>query len=152
MIYISDNVTSIKVEGDEISRNYASGGVLTIPKNSTLAIMDDSSNTITFKSSSNYDTWFTAQLGKLYIDNELVTRDNVISKFNKIANTLSGGGGGSDCCDTIEAINDMLSNFIENKVINVLETDGDWVGYETEYDDIEDKERNRLYFIAEDII
>lgn len=149
MIYITDNTTSYKVEGDEISRNYASGGVLTIPKNTTIAILDDISDNITFKSASNYDTWFTATLGYLYIEGELVTRENIITKFNAVANSLQGGGGGGlDCCDTVQSISDVLNNFIKNKVINVLETDADWVGCELDYF-AETVEEDRLYFITD---
>lgn len=59
MIYITDEGDNIRVEGEEVSRHYPYVGVLTIPKNSVLMIMDEQSDMVVFKSASNYDTWFT---------------------------------------------------------------------------------------------
>lgn len=101
MLYITDVGKSIRFEGDSLSRNYFDGGVLTIPKNTTLAILESNSNSVVFKSSANYDTWATGVIGQLYIQGELVNRENVIEKFNSVSNSLVGGGGDMECCEEI---------------------------------------------------
>lgn len=97
MIKITDEKDNIRVEGEEISRHYPYEGILTIPKNSVLLILDEDSDMVVFKSASNYDTWFTGIIGSIYIEGELVTRDNIVDKFNAVAYSAyssSGGEGG----------------------------------------------------------
>lgn len=96
MIYITDIGDSIRVEGEEVSRHYPYVGILTIPKNNILMILDENSEMVVFKSSSNYDTWFTGILGNIYIEGKLVTRENIVDEFNKIAYELPKGTGGGD--------------------------------------------------------
>lgn len=97
MIKITDEKDNIRVEGEEISRHYPYEGILTIPKNSVLLILDEDSDMVVFKSASNYDTWFTGIIGSIQIEGELVTRDNIVDKFNAVAYSAyssSGGEGG----------------------------------------------------------
>lgn len=96
MIYITDEDHSIRVEGEEVSRHYPYVGVLTIPKNTVLMVLDEKSNMVVFKSASNYDTWFTGILGNIYIEGVLVTRDNIVDKFNAVAYELPSGTGSTD--------------------------------------------------------
>lgn len=130
MIYITDVGDGIRVEGEEVSRHYPYVGILTIPKNSTLVIIDEKSEMVVFKSSANYDTWFTGILGSIYIEGELVTRDNIVEKFNEISNVLpkgSGGGGMSDeCCSTLTSGQDEIKTMIQQLSIlnDVLYIDG----------------------------
>lgn len=129
MIYITDVGDGLRVEGEEVSRHYPYVGILTIPKNSTLVIIDEKSEMVVFKSSANYDTWFTGILGSIYIEGELVTRDNIVEKFNEISNVLpkgSGGGGMSDeCCSTLTSgqstIISMIANLDQYKDITIIE-------------------------------
>lgn len=119
MIYITDEVDNIRVEGEEVSRHYPYVGILTIPKNSILMILDEKSEMVVFKSSANYDTWFTGILGSIYIEGVLVTRETITDAFNAVAYSAyssSGGGGSSDggCCK------ETLSN--QTAIISMLES------------------------------
>lgn len=123
MIYITEHNDGLLVQGDEISRHYPYEGVLTIPKNSTLLVMDDSSNMVVFKSASNYDTWFTAIIGNIYIGGVLATKENIVELFNDISNELpkSGGGNGDDIyveCD-LEEVNKKLDKI--NKYLQEMD-------------------------------
>lgn len=127
MIYITEHNDGLLVQGDEISRHYPYEGVLTIPKNSTLLVMDDSSDMVVFKSASNYDTWFTAIIGNIYIGGVLATKDNIVELFNDISNDIpkrSGGivvpgGDGSEIivdCD-LEEVNrklDKINKYLQD--------------------------------------
>lgn len=120
MITITEHNDGLLVRGDEISRHYPYDGVLTIPKNSTLLVMDDSSDMVVFKSASNYDTWFTALIGNIYIGETLATKDNIVELFNDISNELpKGEGGGDDIivdCD-LEEVNrklDMINKYLQD--------------------------------------
>ena len=118
MIYITDEGDNIRVEGEEVSRHYPYVGVLTIPKNSVLMILDENSEMVVFKSSSNYDTWFTGIIGNIYIDGVLVTRDTIVDRFNAIAYSAyssSGSGSMSDECCTLSLQN-------QEKIISMLRT------------------------------
>lgn len=119
MIYITDEVDNIRVEGEEVSRHYPYVGILTIPKNSILMILDEKSEMVVFKSSANYDTWFTGILGSIYIEGVLVTRETITDAFNAVAYSAyssSGGGSSSDggCCK------ETLSN--QTAIISMLES------------------------------
>jgi hypothetical protein len=119
MIYITDEEDNIRVEGEEVSRHYPYTGILSIPKNSVLMIMDEKSEMVVFKSSANYDTWFTGIIGSIYIEGELVTRETIVDRFNAVAYSAyssSGGGGGgtmSDECCTLSLQN-------QEKIISML--------------------------------
>lgn len=116
MIKITDEKDNIRVEGEEISRHYPYEGILTIPKNSVLLILDEDSDMVVFKSASNYDTWFTGIIGSIQIEGELVTRDNIVDKFNAVAYSAysSSGGEGMSCC------NDLMTN--QTKILSMLES------------------------------
>lgn len=111
MIKITDTNDGIRVEGEEVSRHYPYTGILVIPKNSTLVILDDASEMVVFKSSANYDTWFTGILGSILIEGEIVTRDNIIEKFNAISNVLPSGGS----CGNVD-----LSNYYTKEEVDYL--------------------------------
>ena len=119
MIYITDTGTNILVEGDEIHSRYPYNGTLSIPYNSTLVILDEASDMVVFKNVANYDTQFTAIIGKLYIQGRLVTKANVIEAFNAIANVLprgtsEGGGGESSCCSSLLYNQNIMISMMES--------------------------------------
>lgn len=94
MIYITDEGDNIRVEGEEVSRHYPYTGILTIPKNSVLMVLDEKSEMVVFKSASNYDTWFTGILGSIYIECVLVTRETITDAFNAVAYSAYSSSGG----------------------------------------------------------
>ena len=139
MIYITDTKTNILVEGDELNTTYPYNGILSIPYNSTLVMVGANTNMVVFKSVANFDTQFTALIGELYISGELVTKDNVVEKFNAIANVLPRGTGGGDiggdCCATLQdnqsTIIAMIANLNDYKDIAVLDAMLDEINGET---------------------
>ena len=121
MIKITSTNDVIIVEGDELTRHYPYNGTLVIPKNSTLVLLDESSEMVLFKSASNYDTLFTGILGSIYIEDEIVTRDNIIEKFNAISNVIQGVGN----VDLFEVVQSLpTENISDNKVYLVLDSNG----------------------------
>lgn len=131
MIYITDEGDNIRVEGEEVSRHYPYVGVLTIPKNSVLMVMDEQSDMVVFKSSANYDTWFTGIIGNIYIEGELVTRETIVDAFNAVAYSAyssSGGEGGmsDECCTTLTTGQEEIKTMIQQLSIlnDVLYIDG----------------------------
>ena len=121
MIKITSTNDVIIVEGDELTRHYPYNGTLVIPKNSTLVLLDESSEMVLFKSASNYDTLFTGILGSILIEDEIVTRDNIIEKFNAISNVIQGGGN----VDLFEVVQSLpTENISDNKVYLVLDSNG----------------------------
>lgn len=112
MIYITDIGDSIRIEGEEVTKYNPSVGVLTVPKNSILLMLDEKSEMVVFKSIANYDTWFTGVLGSIYIEGKLVTRENIVEEFNKVANVLPKGTGGGDC--------DLSDYYTMNETDNLL--------------------------------
>ena len=120
MIKITSTNDVIIVEGDELTRHYPYNGTLVIPKNSTLVLLDESSEMVLFKSASNYDTLFTGILGSISIEDEIVTRDNIIEKFNAISNVNVGGN-----VDLFEVVQSLpTENISDNKVYLVLDSNG----------------------------
>lgn len=114
MVYITDTRTNILVEGDELNSRYPYNGVLTIPYNSTLVIVGEYTDMVTFKSVANFDTQFTAIIGRLYIQGELVTKENVIEKFNAIANVVPSSSGGTSA--------DLSNYYTKDEVDYLLST------------------------------
>ena len=120
MIKITSTNDVIIVEGDELTRHYPYNGTLVIPKNSTLVLLDESSEMVLFKSASNYDTLFTGILGSIYIEDEIVTRENIIEKFNAISNVIVGGN-----VDLFEVVQSLpTENISDNKVYLLLDSNG----------------------------
>ena len=120
MIKITSTNDVIIVEGDELTRHYPNNGTLVIPKNSTLLLLDEKSEMVLFKSASNYDTLFTGILGSISIEDEIVTRENIIEKFNAISNVNVGGN-----VDLFEVVQSLpTQNISDNKVYLVLDSNG----------------------------
>ena len=120
MIKITSTNDVIIVEGDELTRHYPNNGTLVIPKNSTIVVLDEKSEMVLFKSASNYDTLFTGILGSILIEDEIVTRENIIEKFNAISNVNVGGN-----VDLFEVVQSLpTENINDNKVYLVLDSNG----------------------------
>lgn len=67
-------------------------GKMSVPLNSIAYIIDES-DYVTFRSVANNDILFTSLIGELKINNESVSKDNLITMFDSVANSSGGGGG-----------------------------------------------------------
>lgn len=91
LLKITDLGSGIMVQGTN-NVLYPDNATLTYPYNSIIVITDES-NIATFRSASNNDVLFSGLLGKIEIGGEIVTKENINTKFDAIANKESGGGG-----------------------------------------------------------
>lgn len=91
LLKITDLGSGIMVQGTN-NVLYPDNATLTYPYNSIIVITDES-NIATFRSSVNNDVLFSGLLGKIEIGGEIVTKENINTKFDAIANKESGGGG-----------------------------------------------------------
>ena len=91
LLKITDLGSGIMVQGTN-NVLYPDNATLTYPYNSIIVITDES-NIATFRSASNNDVLFSCLIGKIEIGGEIVTKENINTKFDAIANKESGGGG-----------------------------------------------------------
>ena len=88
MIKIEKLNNGFKVEGiDNVL--YPDNGTLVFgPK--TVILVTDESDMVTFRSASNFDVLFSGLINNITIDGESVTKDNIVEKFQAIANVEQG--------------------------------------------------------------
>ena len=88
MIKIEKLTNGFKVEGiDNVL--YPDNGTLVFgPK--TVILVTDESDMVTFRSASNFDVLFSGLIENITIDGESVTKDNIVEKFQAIANVVAG--------------------------------------------------------------
>lgn len=92
MIKISKQNNSLIVEGiDNVF--YPNNGDNSYPLNSLIVVIDDS-NMATFRSVATNDVLFSGLINNITINGEVVTKDNIIEKFDTVSNSSTGGGGG----------------------------------------------------------
>ena len=91
LLKITDLGSGIMVQGTN-NVLYPDNATLTYPYNSIIVITDES-NIATFRSASNNDVLYSGLIGKIEIGGEIVTKENINTKFDAIANKESGGGG-----------------------------------------------------------
>ena len=91
LLKITDLGSGIMVQGTN-NVLYPDNATLTYPYNSIIVVTDES-NIATFRSASNNDVLFSGLIGKIEIGGEIVTKENINTKFDAIANKESGGGG-----------------------------------------------------------
>ena len=84
MIKIEKLNNGFKVEGiDNVL--YPDNGTLVFGPN-TVILVTDESDMVTFRSASNFDVLFSGLINNITIDGESVTKDNIVEKFQAIAN------------------------------------------------------------------
>ena len=84
MIKIQKLNNGFKVEGiDNVL--YPDNGTLVFGPN-TVILVTDESDMVTFRSASNFDVLFSGLIQNITIDGENVTKDNIVEKFQAIAN------------------------------------------------------------------
>ena len=87
MIKIEKLNNGFKVEGiDNVL--YPDNGTLVFGPN-TVILVTDESDMVTFRSASNFDVLFSGLINNITIDGESVTKDNIVEKFQAIANVDS---------------------------------------------------------------
>ena len=88
MIKIEKLTNGFKVEGiDNVL--YPDNGTLVFGAN-TVILVTDESNIATFRSASNFDVLFSGLIENITIDGQSVTKDNIVEKFQAIANVVAG--------------------------------------------------------------
>lgn len=103
MLKITREANSIKVVGQN-HPFYPYNDTLTFPLNSVV-VLTDSSDMVLFKSSTNGDVYFSSRVADIRIDGYAVTKSNVHTNFNAIANSSGGsgeGGGSTTIIQTVE--------------------------------------------------
>lgn len=99
-LYINSTEQGFTVRG--VNNNFfPDNATLAYPANSVILIIDES-DMATFRSASNYDVLFSALIKDININEERVTKDNIIETFNEAANKPSGGGGNPDAFTSVE--------------------------------------------------
>ena len=126
LLKITDLGSGIMVQGTN-NVLYPDNATLTYPYNSIIVVTDES-NIATFRSASNNDVLFSGLIGKIEIGGEIVTKENINTKFDAIANKESGGGG-----SFADASYDS-----QTKRINFLDNGGNIVSYIDATDFIKD--------------
>lgn len=107
-LQINDLGNSIKVQGTD-NVLFPNNATLTFPKNSVI-IETDESDIATFRSAANYDVLFSGKIKYINIDGQGVTKENIIERFDAIANQESGGGGDLSDYYTKEETNTLLED------------------------------------------
>ena len=91
MLQITKQGNSIVVEGLN-HYFYPYNGTLEVPCNSVITVVDEG-DIVLFRSASNYDVLFSANIDEITINGQSVTKDNVGEVFGALSNVSSGGGG-----------------------------------------------------------
>lgn len=130
LLKITDNGSGILVQGTD-NVLYPDNATLTYPYNSIVVVTDES-DIATFRSASNNDVLFSGLIGKIEIGGEIVTKQNINTKFDAIANQESGGGG------DVTGLFADASYDSQTKHINFYDKDNTLVAYVDATDFIKD--------------
>lgn len=130
LLKITDNGSGILVQGTD-NVLYPDNATLTYPYNSIVLVTDES-DIATFRSASNNDVLFSGLIGNIEIGNEIVTKQNINTKFDAIANQESGGGG------DVTGLFADASYDSQTKHINFYDKDNTLVAYVDATDFIKD--------------
>lgn len=105
MIKIEKLNNGFKVEGiDNVL--YPDNGTLVFGTK-TVILVTDESNMATFRSASNFDVLFSGLIQNITIDGQSVTKDNIVEKFQAIANV--GQGSQEDVSHRLEQIESNMA-------------------------------------------
>ena len=129
LLKITDLGSGIMVQGTN-NVLYPDNATLTYPYNSIIVVTDES-NIATFRSASNNDVLFSGLIGKIEIGGEIVTKENINTKFDAIANKESGGGD-------VSGLFADASYDSQTKRINFYDNGGNIVSYIDATDFIKD--------------
>ena len=130
LLKITDLGSGIMVQGTD-NVLFPDNATLTYPYNSIVVVTDES-DMVTFRSASNNDVLFSGLIGKIEIGGEIVTKQNINTKFDAIANQESGGGG------DVTGLFADASYDSQTKHINFYDKDNTLVAYVDATDFIKD--------------
>ena len=88
MIKINSNSNGFSVEGVN-NVFHPDNGTLVFAANTVIMVLDDS-EMVTFRSAANNDVLFSGIIGQIQIGGETVTKQNIVSKFDAVANNDGG--------------------------------------------------------------
>ena len=119
MIKIEKLNNGFKVEGiDNVL--YPDNGTLVFGAN-TVILVTDESDMVTFRSASNFDVLFSGLLENITIDGESVTKDNIVTKFQAVANVEPASK--EDIDDKVEEIEGEIGNLSDEVALKANATD-----------------------------
>lgn len=119
MIKIEKLNNGFKVEGiDNVL--YPDNGTLVFGAN-TVILVTDESDMVTFRSASNFDVLFSGLLENITIDGESVTKDNIVAKFQAVANVEPASK--EDIDDKVEKIEGEIGNLSDEVALKANATD-----------------------------
>lgn len=119
MIKIEKLNNGFKVEGiDNVL--YPDNGTLVFGAN-TVILVTDESDMVTFRSASNFDVLFSGLLNNITIDGESVTKDNIVAKFQAVANVEPANK--KDIDDKVEEIEGEIGNLSDEVALKANATD-----------------------------
>lgn len=99
MIQINKVGNAIVIEFTDNDK-YLFNGTIEVAPNELMVVVDQS-NMVTFKKMSNGDTLFGQSYEKIRINDEPVTKENIVEKFATIGFTSGGGGGTGGAVDSV---------------------------------------------------
>lgn len=102
MLKITREANSIKVVGQN-HQFYPYNDTLTFPLNSVV-VLTDNSDLVLFKSATNGDVYFSSKIGDLKVDGSSVSKTNIHTLFNSIANVSGGSGEGGGTTTIIQTV------------------------------------------------
>lgn len=94
MFNIQKQGSSLLITSSDNTQFPYKDGKMSIPMNSITYVIDES-NYIAFRSASNNDILFSANLDDIQINGSTVGKDDFILMFDSVANSTASGGGGS---------------------------------------------------------
>ena len=106
MLNINKVSNSLVVEGLN-NKFYPDNGRLSVPLNSIILVLDES-DIVTFRSAANNNVYFSGKINQIRIDGETVNKNNIVSKFDEVAN--SSGGGSGDYSELERKLNAEITN------------------------------------------
>lgn len=123
MIKIKQQDNAITVEG--IDNNfYPNNGNNSYPLNSIILVIDES-DMVTFRSVATNDVLFSGLIENITINDEAVTKENIIEKFDAVSNTSTGGGGGTVNAYTKAEANAKFATKAELTNVQTVANDAD---------------------------
>ena len=123
MIKIVKLNNGFKVEGiDNVL--YPDNGTLVFGPN-TVILVTDESDMVTFRSASNFDVLFSGLIQNITIDGQSVTKENIVEKFQAVANA----GAGSSTSLKIKLVDELPASGEQGTIYLIANNKGSFTEY-----------------------